>query len=77
MFDIVFFIFIAACLVGMYLVGYLNGQRNTKEGTPSTSHNSASDESLKYLDMAKGAVRGKGYITAIRYIDAAIANLCT
>ena len=35
------------------------------------------NESLQYLAMAKGAVRGKGYITAIGYIDAAIANLRT
>ena len=58
-------------------VGDITGPQNTKESTPSASHNSASDESLQYLEMAKGAIRGKGYITAIGYIDAAIANLRT
>lgn len=43
----------------------------------STLNNSTNDESLQYLEMAKGAVRGKGYITAIGYIDKAIANLRT
>ena len=55
-------------------------EKLTKESkviAPSASHNSASDESLQYLEMAKGAIRGKGYITAIGYIDAAIANLRT
>ncbi len=46
MFDIVLFIFIVACLIGMYLVGYLVGQRSIMEGTPSASHNT---------DMVHGA----------------------
>ena len=49
----------------------------TTGGTQPTSSNSASEESLQYLEMAKSAIRGKGYVTAIGYIDAAIANLLT
>ena len=65
------------CIAMLFVAIYVDRRLKNKESTPSASHNSASDESLQYLEMAKGAIRGKGYITAIGYIDNAIANLRT
>ena len=70
-----FFIFIMACLLSMYLVGYLNGQRNTKEGTPSASHNTAMLQLLcsidKYLDETNCDVEpGDPFHTKIKAVIA-------
>jgi len=40
-----------------------------------TSTNTARDEILQYLNMALGAIKGHGYITASGYIENAIAKL--